>query len=81
MVSRDRRFLGRKLHVAIELPPEDDALLALIDFDFGAGLRPVQMPDGQHFPSSPMPRRQVFNTVAGHAISSMVCRAMPSSLR
>ena len=28
VLSRDRGFLGRKLHVAVELPPEDDARLA-----------------------------------------------------
>src|SRR6185503_13398454 len=47
MMARDRGFLGRILHVAIELPSDDDAVLAF-DFDFGPSQRPVQMPDGQH---------------------------------
>src|SRR5262245_35926537 len=73
MMPRDRRFLRRKLHVTIELPSEDDAFLALIDFDFGAGLRPVQMLDGKHFQPRPVesPYRQVFMTIAVEAMEGL----------
>src|SRR5437763_14278374 len=52
MMARNRGFLGRILHVAIELPPDDDAIL-VFDLDFGSCLRPVQMPDGQHSSAPP----------------------------
>ncbi len=54
MMARDGGFLGRVLRVAIELPPDDDAILVL-DLDFSACQRPVQMPDGQHSSAPRMP--------------------------
>ena len=62
VVARDRSLLRRKLHVAIELPPEHDAVLALIDFDFRAGLRPVQMLDGEHL-SAPSHEKPLFPSI------------------
>src|SRR5947209_16392651 len=74
MMARNGGFLGRKLHVAVELPSEDDALLGLIDFDFGAGLRPVQMLDGQHsqLPDTPAASIQ-YDYWLGNRLKCLPC--------
>src|SRR6185295_10519593 len=47
------RFLRRIVHVAFELAPEQDAILARLDLSFSARQRAGCMPDSQHSSAPP----------------------------